>query len=126
MKKLLLAASMCSLFIFAGCGSTTSVPTQTTPTQTVTPTPTKTVAPPSTTKMPTGYTMQDVQQHNTASDCWTVINWKIYNMSSFASRHSGGANPIISTCGKDGTSVYTKQHGGSASLLQNFFVADLQ
>jgi cytochrome b involved in lipid metabolism len=54
--------------------------------------------------------MQDIKKHNTDGDCWTVINGKIFNMSLFSSLHSGGPNPIISVCGKDGTIIYTKQH----------------
>jgi cytochrome b involved in lipid metabolism len=70
--------------------------------------------------------MQEVQQHKTASDCRTVINGKIYDMSAFASRHSGGANPILAVCGKDGTAIYAQQHGTNYSLIQSFFIATLQ
>ena len=87
----------------------------------VTPKPTPTPAPVS-----NGYTMQDVQTHNTPSNCWTVINGKIYNMSSFANQHSGGPSSILSVCGKDGTAVYARQHGSNTSLIRNFFVATLQ
>jgi cytochrome b involved in lipid metabolism len=47
-------------------------------------------------------------------------------MSSFSSRHSGGPNPIVSVCGKDGTAIYAKQHGSDTALIQGFFVATLQ
>ncbi|MFA7298314.1 MAG: cytochrome b5-like heme/steroid binding domain-containing protein [Candidatus Absconditabacterales bacterium] len=123
MKKIFFIVSICSLFFIAGCGSTSSIPVQAVPTTpTVTQIPTVTPTP---TPAPSGYTTQDVKQHNTPNDCRTVINGNIYDMSAFASRHSGGTNPIISICGKDGTSVYTQQHYG-ASLIQNFFVANLQ
>ena len=132
MKKIAFFASMCSLFVLAGCGSTWSVPAQavsTTPTvtQTTPPIPTPIVTPTAiaTTAAPSWHTMQDVKQHKTGSDCRTVINGKIYDMSSFASRHSGWANPILSICGKDGSSVYAQQHYWTA-LIQNYFVANLQ
>jgi len=125
MKQLVFVITMFSLFILAGCWSTSSIPAQpvpTTPTETQVPVVTPTVAP---TPAPSWYTMQDVKQHATASDCRTVINGKIYDMSSFASRHSGGANPILKICGKDWTSVYVQQHYW-VWLIQSYFVANLQ
>lgn len=130
MKRQLSLLSLCGLLLLAWCDTSNPMrqplPVATwtqTQTQTVVQTP---VVTPTPAPVSNGYTMQDVKQHNTSSDCWTVINGKIYNMSSFASQHSGGPNPIVSVCGKDGTSVYAKQHWSNTSLIGNFFVATLQ
>jgi len=114
MKKVFFIVSMSSLFIFAGCG-TTAVPAKITPTTTWT-----------TQTTPVWYTMQDVQKHNTANDCRIVIEGKIYNMSNFSSLHSGWPDPIVSVCGKDGTTTFAQHHGTQISLLENYFVANLQ
>lgn len=134
MKRQLSLLSLCGLLLLAWCDTSNPMrqplPVTTwtqTQTQTVVQTP---VVKPTNTPTPApvsnSYTMQDVKKHNTSSDCWTVINGKIYNMSSFASQHSGGPSSIDSTCGKDGTSVYARQHWSSTSLIRNFFVANLQ
>ena len=75
---------------------------------------------------PSLYTLEEVKKHNTANDCRTVINGKIYNMSSFASRHSWGSQSILATCGKDGSAIYAKQHGSNTSLLQNFLIGKVK
>lgn len=59
----------------------------------------------------TGITMADVQKHNGASSCWTVVNSGVYDLTSFTSKHPGGSNAILSLCGIDGTSAFFDQHG---------------
>jgi hypothetical protein len=59
------------------------------------------------------YTMADVQAHNTQSNCWSAIGGDVYDLTSWVSRHPGGAQSIIGLCGTDGTSAYTNQHGSS-------------
>ena len=81
------------------------------PTTTPTPTPTKT------TPKPTAktYTSAQVATHKTASDCWSIINKKVYNLTSYVSSHPGGTAVISAICGKDGTSAFSGQHGGQAT-----------
>jgi len=65
---------------------------------------------------PTGsYTMAQVAAHNQAADCWSVVDGKVYNLTSWISRHPGGPAVITSMCGKDGTALFDSQHKGSAS-----------
>lgn len=59
------------------------------------------------------YTMTDVQAHNTQSNCWSAIGGDVYDLTSWVSRHPGGAQAIIGLCGTDGTSAYTNQHSNS-------------
>lgn len=108
-------ASMCSLFFLAGCASIVSAPVKTVPTTST-----------STTTTTSWYTMQDVKQHNTSSNCRTIVEGKIYDMSSFASLHSGWPDSILSVCGKDGTSIFARQHGTQIALLQKYFLSNLQ
>jgi cytochrome b involved in lipid metabolism len=82
------------------------------PTTTPTPTPTPT----KTTPKPTSksYTAAQVATHKTGSDCWSIINKKVYNLTSYVSSHPGGSAVISAICGKDGTSAFSGQHGGQA------------
>ncbi|MDD4319580.1 MAG: cytochrome b5-like heme/steroid binding domain-containing protein [Candidatus Peribacteraceae bacterium] len=58
------------------------------------------------------FTMDDVATHATEQDCYTVVNENVYDVTSFISRHPGGAAKIIALCGTDGTAAFTGKHGG--------------
>ena len=93
-------------------GKIGSVPTTTPkPTSTPTPTPTKTTPKPSAKT----YTKAQVATHKSGSDCWSIINNKVYNLTSYVSSHPGGSAVISAICGKDGTSAFSAQHGGQAT-----------
>ncbi|MEY3483759.1 MAG: hypothetical protein RLZZ218_594 [Actinomycetota bacterium] len=81
------------------------------PTTTPTPTPTKTTPKPTS----KSYTAAQVATHKTGSDCWSIINKKVYNLTSYVSSHPGGTAVISAICGRDGTSAFSGQHGGEAT-----------
>ena len=58
------------------------------------------------------YTVADVATHNNASSCWTIVNGKVYDVTSFITKHPGGQKSILKMCGTDGTANFTAQHGG--------------
>ncbi len=62
--------------------------------------------------LPQGYTMAEVAAHGTAADCWTAIRGNVFDLTSFVSKHPGGKG-IVRVCGKDGTSIFNSEHGGS-------------
>ena len=57
------------------------------------------------------FTASQVASHSTTSDCWTVIEKTVYDLSSYAKEHPGGASYITALCGKDATSAFAGQHG---------------
>ncbi|HBY24286.1 MAG TPA: hypothetical protein DEG88_13775 [Propionibacteriaceae bacterium] len=59
----------------------------------------------------TPYTLSQVAEHSSASDCWSVIKGNVYNLTSWVKQHPGGSQRIIDICGKDGTAEFTVQHG---------------
>jgi cytochrome b involved in lipid metabolism len=77
------------------------------------------------------FTSKQVESHNTVSDCWLIIDNKVYNVTSFLDMHPGGPDMIILYCGKDATQAFdTKGGRGSHSsyahnLLSNYYVGDL-
>jgi len=81
--------------------------TSTSPKPTSTSTKSSTASPSPTAKT---YTMAQVATHNTASDCWTVVNGKVYDVTSWENQHPGGAARIIAMCGIDATSAFQNQH----------------
>jgi cytochrome b involved in lipid metabolism len=79
-----------------------------TPTPTPTPTPT---APSS----EGGYALSDVQAHASSDSCWTVVDGSVYDLTTWISRHPGGARPIQGMCGIDSTERFTRKHGKSGA-----------
>ena len=104
-----------------------------TPTSTAKPSAPKTPAPskspvapatPSTVQL----TAAEVAKHDSANDCWSIIRGKVYDLTSFASRHPGGQSAIASICGRDGSSSFLSQHSGDSqanSQLSGFVLGEL-
>ncbi len=101
---------------------TPSAPTQTEGASSEASVSTPTTAPSSTpttepTTKPTtvaSYTTADVALHNNQSSCWTIVEGKVYDLTSFITKHPGGAKRILGICGIDGTAAFTGQHSGDA------------
>lgn len=79
-------------------------------------TPAPTPAPaPSTDSAPRVITADEVAQHSTPEDCWTIVNGEVYDLTSFVGKHPGGRSAISQICGTDGTALFTGQHGGQGA-----------
>ena len=66
-----------------------------------------------------------VAQHSTASDCWTIVNGNVYNVTAWIAPHKGGSGPIMAMCGIDASAAYNGTHGTAskpASTLNTFKV----
>jgi len=49
---------------------------------------------------------ETVTGHNSKTDCWTIINGLVYDITPYVPRHPGGAE-ILRACGTDGTTLFT-------------------
>lgn len=75
-------------------------------------------------------TMTEVEKHNAESDCWIVVNNKVYDSTSYIAQ---GQHPpvIIESCGKDGTDAFNTQgeknspHSDEAKQLLSTFYKGL-
>lgn len=54
------------------------------------------------------FTAAQVATHDSESDCWTIINGNVYDITSYIPRHPGG-DEILRACGVDGTSLFTQR-----------------
>ncbi|MEM4259819.1 MAG: cytochrome b5-like heme/steroid binding domain-containing protein [Candidatus Woesearchaeota archaeon] len=78
-------------------------------------------------------TVETVATHNSLSDCWIIINGRVYDVTSYVNLHPGGSAGLAKACGKDGTQLYIsknknppKDHSANAySLLETYYVGDL-
>lgn len=83
-------------------------------------------------------TSDEVAKHSSASDCWTIVEGKVYNITSYVRSHPGG-NEILRACGTDATTLFTTRtttdgeevgsgtpHSSTAErTLSQFLVGDL-
>ena len=60
------------------------------------------------------YTKSTVAKHRTASDCWTIVDGNVYNLTKYVAKHPGGRKRIIGMCGRDGSSAFHGQHSSGS------------
>lgn len=51
--------------------------------------------------------MEEVAQHSSEFDCWTVVDKRVYNITNFVKMHPGGKK-ILNAAGIDGTEIFSK------------------
>lgn len=55
------------------------------------------------------YTAEEVKQHKTDDDCWTVYKGIVYDITEYAKVHPGGRKIFLGK-GKDCTELFEKYH----------------
>lgn len=71
-----------------------------------------------------------VAQHNSSSDCWVVVNQKVYNVTNFLALHPAGPDKIIPFCGKDATDAFNTRGGigphpeSAQATLSEYYVGE--
>jgi predicted heme/steroid binding protein len=74
------------------------------------------------------YSLAEVASHGDSNSCWSVINGKVYDLSSYINQHPGGSREILQICGTDGSSAFNFQHGNERrpnSELKSFYIGEL-
>lgn len=57
--------------------------------------------------------MDEVMRHDSPTDCWSVVDGVVYDMTTFIARHPAGGSDIVEyMCGKDATEDFQGEHGG--------------
>lgn len=77
-------------------------------------------------------TIEEIAKHNTAEDCWLLIDNKVYDVTSYVNSHPGGKT-ILEGCGMDATILFNTKpmgsgtpHSESANTnLQNFLIGEI-
>lgn len=52
------------------------------------------------------YTLEQVSWHDTADDCWIVLNDKVYNITKLIRNHPGGFEVLLEQAGRDATLAF--------------------
>jgi len=55
-------------------------------------------------------TVAEVAKHNTANDCWIIVDGKAYDVTGWLANHPGGQKIILGYAGMDATDVYDAFH----------------
>jgi cytochrome b involved in lipid metabolism len=74
------------------------------------------------------YTLAKVKENNSASNCWTIINSNVYDLTKWAAMHPGGPAVIRGLCGIDGTAAFTARHRNQSdpeATLDSYLVGTL-
>ncbi|KAF3491911.1 cytochrome b2 [Arthroderma uncinatum] len=53
---------------------------------------------------------QAIAKHNTASDCWIVVDNQVWDITDFIHEHPGGPSIILKYAGRDATEAYSVVH----------------
>ncbi|KAL7148903.1 hypothetical protein ABFS83_05G004400 [Erythranthe nasuta] len=72
-------------------------------------------------------TMKEASEHNTAEDCWVVIDGKVYDVSAYLDEHPGGDDVLLKATGKDATEEFEDAgHSKTArELMEEFCIGEI-
>jgi cytochrome b involved in lipid metabolism len=74
------------------------------------------------------FTSDEVKKHNTKKDAWTIIENKVYNISSWIPKHPGG-EIILQALGKDATQLFIANGHPSyvkKTILPKYYIGNLK
>lgn len=71
-------------------------------------------------------TWSEISKHNSLSDCWIVVNGRVYDITRYIPMHPGGSGIIEPYCGRDATDIFYNIHSSAAiSLLEKYYIGDV-
>nr|WP_240923469.1 cytochrome b5 domain-containing protein [Thermococcus sp. 18S1] len=71
-------------------------------------------------------TLDEVAKHSSETDCWVVIENKVYNVTTLIDQHPGGREAIIKYCGTNATDVFFREHSqNDYELLQAYYIGTI-
>ena len=72
-------------------------------------------------------TVSELAQHKSKNDCWTAVNGRVYNITSYIPYHPGGVPQLMKGAGVDSTELFKKFHPwvNLDSMLAKFIVGTL-
>eukprot|EP00898_Chlorokybus_atmophyticus_P000881 jgi/Chlat1/1794/Chrsp135S02136 len=71
-------------------------------------------------------TEEELAKHNSAKDCWLAINGKVYDVTTWLSKHPGGGLVLVNCSGRDATDAFLAYHKPPArKYLRAFEIGEL-
>ena len=73
------------------------------------------------------YDASEVAKHNSASDCWIIVDGKVYDVTDYVYDHPGGDSILNSAGGDSSVGVHGPQHPPSMwDVLKLYYIGDLK
>ena len=75
------------------------------------------------------YTIEEISKHNTKEDCYSVVEWKVYNFTTYFWKHPWWDDTILKMCWIDGTKDFQMIHSHSEKAkndLELFLIWNLK
>lgn len=73
------------------------------------------------------YDASEVAKHNTANDCWIIVDGKVYDVTDYVYDHPGGDSILNSAGGDSSVGVHGPQHPPSMwDVLKLYYIGDLK
>ena len=79
-----------------------------------------------------GYAAAEVAKHSTSTDCWIIVDGRVYDVTRYLSQHPAGARTITPWCGKESTVAYETEDGAGTHssradrLLESYAIGALR
>ncbi len=71
-------------------------------------------------------TIEEVARHSSETDCWVVVEDRVYNVTVLIAEHPGGREAIIKYCGTNATDVFFREHTErDYEILQKYYVGTI-
>lgn len=64
------------------------------------------------------FTASEVATHSSKSDCWSIVNGRVYELTEWIAQHPGGEAVIEAMCGKDASTAFSGQHAGDQTVSE--------
>ena len=72
----------------------------------------------------TSLTLSEINKHNSANDCWIIIQSNVYNVTNYLNQHPGGSERIIPFCGQDASQAFLTKDGRGSHSQKAFQILD--
>jgi cytochrome b involved in lipid metabolism len=70
------------------------------------------------------YTATEVATHKNGLSCWMILDNKVYDVTSFISKHPNDA--ILKGCGKDATQMFARHPESAKEMKEQFYIGELK
>jgi len=71
-------------------------------------------------------TWDELEKHNTAKDCWIAVRGKVYDVTSWVSRHPGGEDTLVLNGGRDATQIFESYHPIRVfPLINKYYIGEI-
>lgn len=77
--------------------------------------------------MPNVFTWEEIKKHTEQGDCWLTIQGKVYDISTFMTKHPGGRWILLGQAGQDATPAFLKTIHSEVAFekMMELYIGDL-